>query len=74
MRIKQAITNTLHRLCAALDNVPTLRRTNSKSWLSIRPRRYSEFGCLLGIAMYAIRLEKKWQIGYWAPKSEGDER
>ena len=70
MRIKRAILLGLYWLCSALDWTPGLCRTNTESWLSVRPRRYSDLGCAWGIAMYAVGLERKWQMGHWAPKVE----
>lgn len=65
MRIKRAIVNGLEWLCGVLDRTPGLCRTDTESWLSVRPHRYSDLGCALGLTMYGIKLDDRWGTGIW---------
>lgn len=76
MIIKRAIVNGLEHLCGLLDRTPGLCRTDTESWLSVRPRRHSDLGCALGLAMLAVRLDDRWGTGHWGnPRyaTKGDE-
>jgi hypothetical protein len=59
-KVKRAVVEGLELLDAALDWVPTVRRTDD-GWRI----RTSQLGCLLGIGDYGVRLDEKWQTGVW---------
>jgi hypothetical protein len=67
MRTKRAIVTTLVWLCVVLDHVPGLCRTE-QSWLTARPRRYSDLGCALGLALWSARLDERWNTGVWGKR------